>query len=245
MRLTTWMLPLLAAGTLALTGAGCGKKTTEADTEQPAPAADTATVAAPEADTTPEPEADTATAPEPDTATAAVPEPAEPVAPENSIAFDVDHHDPAKEMVHGSFSGVEVTQANIDLTKPEAAMAVVEIDLSTLDTGNEKRNNHVKSGDFFDIEKFAKATLTVNGVKAAADADTYDATATLNLHGIEKAFPVSFKVVETKEDGSIVIEGEYKGLARADFGVGGAPEATNVAPTINSVKVRLHLANKP
>ena len=244
MRLTTWMLPLLAVGTLALTGPGCGKKTTEADTAQPAPAADTATAAAPEADTAtaPEPAADTATAPEPEADTATAPEPA---APENSITFDVMHHDTAKGMVHGSFSGIEVTKANIDLSKPDEAMAVVEIDLSTVDTGIEKRNNHVKSGDFFDIEKFAKATLTVNGVKPAADADTYDATATLNLHGVEKAFPVTFKVVEKKEDGSIVIDGEYKGLVRADFGVGAEPEATNVAPTIDTVKVHLHLSNTP
>lgn len=251
MRLTTWMLPLLAVGTLALTGPGCGKKTAEADTAQPAPAADTATAAAPEADTAtaPEPEADTATAPEPeaDAAPTAMVDgaPAEPAAPEQYIAFDVMHHDTAKGMVHGTFTGLEVTKANIDLSKPDEAMAVVEIDLSTVDTGIEKRNNHVKSGDFFDIEKFAKATLTVNGVKPAADADTYDATATLNLHGVEKAFPVTFKVVERKDDGSIVIDGEYKGLARADFGVGAEPEATNVAPTIDTVKVHLHLSNTP
>ena len=248
MRLDTWLLPILAAGALALATPGCGKKAPEPSTpvEQttaPAPEPDTAT--APEPDTAPAVAADAAPAAAPD-APQAVETDAAAAAPaaDEYVSFDVMHHDVAKGMVHGVFEHFEVVKANIDLTKPETAMAVIAIDLDSLETGIPKRNNHVKSGDFFDVAGFAKATLTVDGVKAAADADTYDANATLDLHGVKKSFPVTFKVVAKKDDGSIVIEGEYKGLARADFNVGGPPEATNVAPTIDSVKIRLHLTNK-
>src|SRR5690606_21027767 len=107
--------------------------------------------------------------------------------PEEYIQFHIMHHDAAKGPVDGHFETFELKAANTDLEHPENATAKIAIDLSSLKTGIDKRDGHLKSPDFFDIEKFATATVTVAEVKPTANADEYTATATLDLHGVQKA----------------------------------------------------------
>jgi len=168
---------------------------------------------------------------------------ATPTAEVDYLRVVVPHHDPTKPPVTAEFKTYKLVEANIDLTKLETAKAVIEVDVTSVATGNEKRDTHVKSKDFLDIGKFAKATLTVDRLKAVENTpDAYDATATLDLHGVKKEVAVQFKVVEKKADGALVIEGEVKGLARADWGMTAPAEEVNVAPQFDA-QVRLTLTN--
>lgn len=54
-----------------------------------------------------------------------------------------------------SFSG----NLDFDPAKPTEAKVTVEIDMASVDTGNEKRDGHLKTADFFDVEKFPKMTF--------------------------------------------------------------------------------------
>jgi len=225
------ILPALGALALIAATPACGEKAPPTAPEADKPEADK-----PEAD---KPEADK---PEADKPEADKPEADE--AKGEFIRFDVNHHDPDRGMVHGHFEKFRVTSAHVDLDNLDRAHATIEIDLASVKTGNEKRDDHVRSADFFEVATYATATVNVKNVKAG-EGGTYSADAEVSLHGVSRTLPVTFKVVETHDDGSITIEGEHRGLARADFNIGGSPEDTNVAPNLEFVKVRLKLANTP
>jgi polyisoprenoid-binding protein YceI len=263
--ITRLALPLFALS-LAVAPA-CGKKApptpqpvAETKAPEPAPAADAAAApadaAAAPADAAAAP-ADAAAAPADAAAVAADVAAAGDAAPAGDAVAAADGaaveapkdyiravlvHAKGENPVTADFEKFEIIEANIDLTKLEEVKAVIAVELGSVLTGDPKRDGHVKSPDFFDIEKFAKATITVKGLKAVENTpDTYDATATLDLRGVQKDLPVQFKVVEKLAD-AIIIEGEVKGLARADWQVGGEPEKVNVGPMFDA-QVRLTVKN--
>jgi polyisoprenoid-binding protein YceI len=225
---------------LAMAWAPACKKQ-EPPKEAPKPAVTApAPAPAPEPPKAPEPAPEPPKAPEP--APAPAPEP-----PKDFIKAEIDHHgEKAGQLVTVDFTKFELVEAVVNLT-PEGlatSKAVFKVDLSALASGDAKRDEHLKTADFFDVAQFAAATVTVSKLAAVADvADTYTAAAELDLHGVKKEVPVTFKVVEKKEDGSIVVEAEVKDLARADWTVGGAPEATQAASTFK-LNARLTVANK-
>ena len=76
----------------------------------------------------------------------------------------------------------------------EAIVAV-----STLNTGDEQRDGHLKSADFFDAEKFPAMTFkSTNIVKHQGDGE-YAVTGDLTIHGVTK--PVTFAVEGVSEPG--------------------------------------------
>jgi polyisoprenoid-binding protein YceI len=162
---------------------------------------------------------------------------AEAAAVEQYVRFVIDHADSSKGLVTGEFKKFEVKKAVIDAAALEKSVVEVEIDIASVDTGNKGRDAHLQNADFFDAPQFPKATLTVKDAKA--DGDAYTATASLSLHGLSKEFPVKFKVVEKRDDGSIIIEGSHD-MTRSLFSIGGPPEASGAAEAL-TVQVRLHL----
>jgi polyisoprenoid-binding protein YceI len=86
--------------------------------------------------------------------------------------------------VRGEFKGVtgtviwddkDVTKSTVDVT----------IDAKTVNTGEEKRDQHLKSPDFFDVEKFS--TITFKSKKVEADgAGKLKITGDLTIHGVTK-----------------------------------------------------------
>jgi polyisoprenoid-binding protein YceI len=64
------------------------------------------------------------------------------------------------------------------------------IDVSTVDTGESARDNHLKTDAFFDVAKFATATFTSTSV--AQSGGKLKVTGNLTLHGVTK--PVVLEV---------------------------------------------------
>jgi polyisoprenoid-binding protein YceI len=87
--------------------------------------------------------------------------------------------------VHGKFDKFSGT-AEIDEKNPANDKLHVEIDVSSVDTGNEKRDGHLKSPDFFDVAKFPKITFVSKSAKAAGPGKI-EVTGDLTLHGVTKS----------------------------------------------------------
>lgn len=89
----------------------------------------------------------------------------------------------------GDFAGT----INIDRDKPENSSVEFTIKTASIDTKEAKRDNHLRSPDFFDAEKNPEITFKSAKVKATGK-DTYDVTGTFTLHGVAKeiTLPVSF-----------------------------------------------------
>ncbi|MDB4957922.1 MAG: YceI family protein [Myxococcales bacterium] len=145
------------------------------------------------------------------------------VADENADHITVlGHHKNPKptDPVHINFDKFKVVKADFDPKKVEGGKATIEIDLSSFHTDSNQRDGHLKSPAYLDVGKFATATIDIDNVKKKAD-NTYVADASVQIHGATKKYPVTFDVVETKDD-SIKIKGEHT-FPRLDFGIGTDP----------------------
>jgi polyisoprenoid-binding protein YceI len=70
-----------------------------------------------------------------------------------------------------------------DITKSKVS---IEIDAASLDTNEAKRDEHLKSADFFDVAKFPKLTFVSTAVKKAAPGKLL-VTGNLTIHGVTKS----------------------------------------------------------
>lgn len=82
-----------------------------------------------------------------------------------------------------------------------------------------KLNGHLKSGDFFEVEKFPKATFEITKVSDNTTGGDYNTLldGNLTIKGITK--PVQFNANVSVNNGEVSIATEPKDIKREDFGV--------------------------
>ena len=85
--------------------------------------------------------------------------------------------------VRGKFTKFEGT-VEYDPANVAASKVDVKIDASSIDTSNAKRDAHLQSADFFDVEKFPAITFTSKKVEGAPGA--LKVTGDLTMHGVTK-----------------------------------------------------------
>ncbi|MFA6946023.1 MAG: YceI family protein [Pedobacter sp.] len=101
-------------------------------------------------------------------------------------------------IVHLAISDVEGLFRDFDVTitssKPDFSDAVFELTavVKSIDTEIEKRDDHLRSPDFFDVEKFDKITFKSTSIKPNGKSK-YILNGNLTMHGITK--PVSMNLV--------------------------------------------------
>ncbi|HEY3806164.1 MAG TPA: YceI family protein [Kofleriaceae bacterium] len=131
-------------------------------------------------------------------------------------------HRPAKptDPVQVRFDKFRVVSASFDPKTIEGGTATIEIDLASLASGSGERDEDLRSPRFIDVATFATLTIEITNVKKKQD-KTFTADATVKLRGVTKTYPVTFDVVEQRDDG-IRIRGEHT-FSRLDFAVGTDP----------------------
>lgn len=92
--------------------------------------------------------------------------------------------------VKGSFSGLSGTLVE-NPTDPTRSSVEAAIDIATLTTGDAQRDAHLKSADFFEVEKYPQMTFKSTKVERKSEGE-YRVTGDLTLHGVTK--PVTFAV---------------------------------------------------
>jgi len=92
--------------------------------------------------------------------------------------------------VKGTFQGLEgvLGENSVD---PASSTIQATIDIGTLSTGDPQRDAHLKSVDFFDLEKFPTMTFKSTSVKPKGEGE-YSVTGNLTLHGVTRS--VTFAV---------------------------------------------------
>ncbi|MFB1479940.1 YceI family protein [Corallococcus sp. RDP092CA] len=123
--------------------------------------------------------------------------------------------------VRGAFSNVKGT---IHLDDKDITKSTIEatIDAKTINTNEPKRDEHLRSPDFFDVEKFP--TITFKSTKIAkAGKDKLNVTGDLTLHGVTKpvVLAVEGPTPETKDAWGNVRRGATATtkIKRSDFGL--------------------------
>ncbi|MBC9795678.1 YceI family protein [Sinomicrobium weinanense] len=107
-----------------------------------------------------------------------------------------------------SFSGgLETNGEGFDNAK-----AVFEVDIDSISTNNNDRDNHLKSADFFDAENHPKLIFVSTGFKKTGD-DTYEVTGDITIRGNTK--PI---VLKAEHGGTMV---DPYGNTKAGFEITG------------------------
>src|SRR5687768_7684061 len=78
-------------------------------------------------------------------------------------------------------------QATASTNTADFSDAVFElsVDVASIDTEVEMRDNHLRSADFFEVEKYPEMTFKSTSIQKT-DKDMYKLTGNLSLHGITK-----------------------------------------------------------
>jgi polyisoprenoid-binding protein YceI len=101
--------------------------------------------------------------------------------------------------------------------KPENAAVIAEIDIGSLTVDEPKLTNHLKTPDFFDAEKFPKATFVSTAIKPGGENGATDTvTGNLSLHGVMKSISFPAKIQITADSASA--DAEFA-INRKDFGI--------------------------
>src|SRR5881227_1399512 len=92
---------------------------------------------------------------------------------------------------------------HIDEDHPDNSWVEAEVDAASINTRDARRDGHLRSPDFFDVEQYPKITFKSTKVEAVGD-NEYRVTSNLTMHGVTKE--VTFNV-------------EYSGQVREGYGM--------------------------
>lgn len=115
----------------------------------------------------------------------------------SEIGFTVRHAGISK--VRGRFKEANA-EVRVGSSLAESSLRAV-VKTASFDSGDANRDTHVKSADFFDVEKYPE--MTFKATKVEGDGEDYTVTGDLTIHGVTK--PVELEV-------------EFTGVAVDPFG---------------------------
>lgn len=105
----------------------------------------------------------------------------------SSVSFSIKHMMIAK--VHGTFKKLSGT-LTYDSGNPESSTIEAHIEAASIDTREAQRDTHLKSADFFDVEKFPELVFKSKKVEKDGD-DTLKVTGLLTIRDVSKEVVLS------------------------------------------------------
>ena len=106
----------------------------------------------------------------------------------SEVGFSVRHMMVSK--VRGRFT--EFSGELVTGERPEESSVTAEISLSSINTGNDQRDAHIRSADFFEVETFPTMTYHSTGVRVE-DGD-FVVDGDLTLKGVTKNVPLRLEL---------------------------------------------------
>ncbi len=152
----------------------------------------------------------------------------------SQLAFTVKHLGISD--VSGVFKDFDV---NVHSSKPDFSDAVFELNVkvASIDTRVEARDNHLKSPDFFDAEKYPAMNFKSTAIKKSGSSN-YRLTGDLTLHGITRQVTMDMEYrgtienpMDKKQTTGFQVTGVIK---RSDFNLG-----SGFPPPLISDEVRI------
>ncbi|MCK6486133.1 MAG: YceI family protein [Phycisphaerae bacterium] len=141
----------------------------------------------------------------------------------SSVLFRVKHLNVS--YFHGRFNDISGKFAFSD--DPSACMFDIQIKTDSVDTGNAKREQHLKSPDFFNAKQFPTMGFKSSEVKKSGD-NTFDVTGSLTLHGVTKPLSVKLERIGSGKDPWGGYRTGFESvftIKRSDFGMSTMPDA--------------------
>jgi polyisoprenoid-binding protein YceI len=138
----------------------------------------------------------------------------------------------------GEFSGEIVTGEN-----PTDSSVTAEIAMSSIITGSEQRDEHIRSADFFEVESHPTMTYVSTGVRA--DGGDFLVEGNLTLKGVTKSVPLKLELNGFGPDAYGGTRAGFTATAdinRRDFNVSfSAPMANGGAVVSDKITINLEI----
>ncbi|MGH9677898.1 MAG: YceI family protein [Candidatus Acidiferrum sp.] len=134
-----------------------------------------------------------------------------------AFAFKISHL--GLSWTHGRFGDVSGT-FTIDASDPSKSAFNLTIKTESVDTGNKKRDDHLRSPDFFNVKQYPVITFKSTSVKRAAEG--LEVTGDLTMHGVTKSITFPLKGGRTAQFPPGIHRTGYSTelvLKRGEFGI--------------------------
>lgn len=152
------------------------------------------------------------------------------------VGFEVKHLGIA--VVPGNFGKFDVS---LIASKDDFSDAVLEFSAETnsIHTRVEPRDNHLRSADFFDVEKYPTMNFKSTSIKKVGK-DKYELTGNLTLHGVTRTVTVEMEYEGTTQNpnakGAPVAGFEFEAkIKRSDFNLGNGFPAPMISDEVEIV----------
>ena len=159
----------------------------------------------------------------------------------SEVSFLVRHMMVSK--VRGRFDKFEGTIVTAE--DPLASTVTASVDLNSINTGQEQRDAHIRSADFFEVEKYPEMTFVSTGIRQAEEGFFLEGE--LTIKDVTKAVAFELEVSGFGPDaygGTRIGFSAETQIARSDFGVsfnGPIPGVPGGAVVSENVTVNLEV----
>ena len=155
-----------------------------------------------------------------------------------SVIFSVSHLG-ISELV-GRFNTLE---GSMKLIAGGDSSVKVTIDTASIDTNHRKRDDHLRSPDFFNARQYPEITFVANKVSYTANGEPETMTGTLSLHGKKNPLTLTVTSIGAGKDPWGGYRIGYKAsttIKRSDYGMtymtGGIGDEINITLNIEAIK---------
>ena len=141
---------------------------------------------------------------------------------------------------HGKFTKFN-GKIDVDRERPENSSVTAQIDVRSIDTRIKKRDDHLRSAEFFNVEKFPRIAFKSRSVKRT-DPQSGDILGDLTIHGVTKPVTLHVKLLtppnETNRTRWAVTT---EPITRRDFNLMFAPAAESVSGISQTVAINIEI----
>ena len=121
-----------------------------------------------------------------------------------NVGFKVSHL--GISLVVGRFNMIS---GDIEFAPGGNSSVEIEIDTASVDTNNQRRDNHLRSGDFFNVNSFPKMRFSSSDVLLNESGDPLEIRGTLTLHGVTQSVILKVKTLGAGKG--------FRGMSRVGF----------------------------
>jgi polyisoprenoid-binding protein YceI len=135
-------------------------------------------------------------------------------------------------------------KTEVDREHPENSSVTAQIDMRSIDTHIKKRDDHLRSAEFFNVEKFPYMTFKSRSVKQTG-AQSGDILGDLTIHGVTRPITLHVKLLTSLSETSrtrwaVTVDP----ITRRDFNLMFAPAAESVSGISQTVAINIEIEAK-
>ncbi|PYJ05791.1 MAG: protein yceI precursor [Verrucomicrobia bacterium] len=144
---------------------------------------------------------------------------------------------------HGKFTKFN-GKIEIDRERPVNSSVTAQIDVRSIDTRINKRDDHLRSAEFFNVEKFPQITFKSRTVKRTGP-QSGDILGDLTMHGVTRPTTLHVKLLTPMSDTSRTRWSVTTDpVMRRDFNLMFAPAAETVSGISQTVAINIEIEAK-